>query len=291
MKRHRWIAWAIAILVIGLCGVSAAPAAGPAPPRNDNYLDSLGLNRPGKKLNAKDTLKDVEDTTNATAQADIFGPDHSGGGPENSQCRGTQFGKTVWYDFYPDRSGTVRIRTSGYDNVIALYTFRLSTLLPDNHFRCVHQGNFPTEELDATVQRGKSYTIQIGAVNAGGPLEFLFDFFPTPPHRLTASSTLKAGATSIGIQLLGLSVATARSAKVRVSCGRFCRSETKSGHATETFPNLNSVNMPAGSSLTIRVTAPHSIGVFIQYNVVRGNFTKITRCTEPGSRKPRRSCH
>jgi hypothetical protein len=279
-----------------VCWAVPATAAGPAAPINDNYVNSLELNRPGHKLNGTDTIKDVRDTTNATIQTDIFNPPQGGGPPENTQCRGTNYGKSIWYDFYPDRSGTVRIRTSGFDNVIALYSFSRATLLPDNRFRCVHQGNFPTEEMDASVTRGKAYTIQIGGVSgasgpAGGPLEFLFDFFPSAPHRLNADSTLRASATSSGVQLLGLSVSTVRSAKVTISCGRFCHRQSKKGHATETFPSLRSVKLPAGSALTIRVTAPHSIGAFIQYNIVRGNFAKITRCTEPGSRKPKTKCH
>ncbi len=298
MKHQGRIASALAIITMGVLWAAPATADTAPPPVNDNYVNSLELNKPGHKLNAVDTLKDVRDTSNATVQSDIFNPPQSGGPPENTQCQGTNFGKTIWYDFYPDRSGNVRIRTSGFDNVIALYTFSTSTFLPDNRFRCIHQGSFPTEELDASVKAGKAYTIQIGGVvdpttgiAAGGPLEFLFDFFPTPPHRLQANTTLRASPTSNGVQLLGLSVQTARATKVKVSCGRFCRSKSKTGAATETFPNLNKVNMPAGSALTIRVTAKHSIGVFIQYNIVRGNFSKITRCTEPGSRKPRKTCH
>jgi hypothetical protein len=300
LKRDRWIAWAIAIFTIGACGAIPATAAAPAPPINDNYINSLEFNKPGHKLNGTGTLtffRNGQDTTQATTQADIFSP--SGGGPpENTQCRGTNYGKTTWYDFYPDRDGTVRLRSSGYDNVIALYTFNRATLLPDDRFRCVHTSSSPSEELDATVKAGKSYTIQIGGVvdpatgiAASGTLQFLFDFFPKPPHRLTANSTLKASATSSGIQVLGLSVSTARAAKVTVSCGHFCHKQSKKGKTTESFPKLKSTTLPAGSALTIRVTAPHSIGAFIQYNVVRGNFTKLTRCTEPGSRKPKKTCH
>ena len=44
----------------------------------------------------------------------------------------------------------------------------------------------PSEELDAPVSKGRAYTFQIGGVNnTGGALQMLFDFFLTPPHRLT----------------------------------------------------------------------------------------------------------
>jgi hypothetical protein len=278
-------------VALGATGVTPAPASAPTAPVNDNYISSLELNAPGKKLNRTDTLKDLRDTTAATVQSDIFSPPSSGGPAENTTCHGVSYGNTVWYDFYPDRDGTIRIRTSGYDNVIALYRFSRSTLLPQANPQCVHQSSSPFEELDANVKQGLSYTIQIGGVGGvGGPLQFLFDFF-APPHRLTAQSTLKARATSTGIQLLGLSVSSSRSAQVRVSCGGACRPETMHGRATETFPDLNGVQMQAGSQLQIRVSAPEAIGAYIQYNILRGNFTKLTRCMEPGSRKPRRKCH
>ncbi len=279
-------------LSLGFFAVSAAPASGPNAPVNDNYVDSLELNRPGKRLNRTDTLKAIPNTANATTQSDIFKPPASGGPPEITTCRGVSYGKTVWYDFYPDSDGNVKIRTSGFDNVITLYRFNRHTLLPGTH-QCAHQGGtFPSEELDASVKQGLAYTIQVGGVNgAGGPLQFQFDYFVPPPHRLTADSTLKAQALPSGIKLLGLSVSSARATRVAVDCGRFCAAQSKFGKSVESFPALNGINMPVGSQLHIRVTAPHSIGVYIQYNIVAGNFTKVTRCMEPGSRKPRRKCH
>lgn len=278
-------------LSLGFFAVSAAPASGPNAPVNDNYIDSLELNRPGTRLNRTDTLRAIPNTANATTQSDIFKPPASGGPPEITTCRGVSYGKTVWYDFYPDSDGNVRIRTAGFDNVITLYRFDRHTLLPLSH-QCAHQGTFPSEELDASIKQGLAYTIQVGGVNgAGGPLQFLFDYFVPPPHRLTADSTLKARALSNGIQLLALSVSSARTTHVAVDCGRFCAPQSKFGKSVESFPALNGINMPAGSQLHIRVTAPHSIGVYIQYNIVAGNFTKVTRCTEPGSRKPRTKCH
>jgi hypothetical protein len=279
-------------------GIAPPLSAQPNPcanqqPCNDDYINSLSLNDPGKKLDDKDTLKDVRNTSTATTQSDLFSPPSHGGPAEITTCDGVSYGKTIWYDFYPNRDGTVRIRTSGFDNVIALYRFRN----PSNPIfiggpQCVHQSSFPNEEFDAKVKKGSDYTIQIGGVNnTGGMLEFLFDFFANPPHRLTAQSTLSARATSTGVQIVGLSVSTARTAHVHVSCGRFCSPQSKTGHATENFPGLKAVSMPAGSALTIRVTAPHSIGAYIQYQILKGNFAKITRCTEPGSRKPRRTCH
>jgi hypothetical protein len=283
-----------AMAVAAIVGVDPAPAAAPTPPINDNYLNSLGLNRFGSPLNRVDTLKDVRNTTGATVQSDIFNPPSSGGPPEVTTCHGVSYGSTIWYDFYPDADGVARIRTAGFDNVITVYSFSRRTTIPNAGTRqCHHESSFPSEELLASVKRGGSYTIQIGGVAAAaGPLEFLFDFIPTPPGSLTADAQLKAKATSTGIQLLGLTVkVSTRKARVEVNCGHACKPEAKSGKSVETFPRLNGVGMPAGSTLSIYVTGPHMIGVLIQYKVQAGNFNKVTSCLEPGSRRPHRTCH
>ncbi|MGA2926407.1 MAG: hypothetical protein ABSG43_10500 [Solirubrobacteraceae bacterium] len=294
-------ALAVLIAVVTLSPAIAAPASTvPSAclqnaPCNDDYIDSLELNARGTRLNRTDTLSDVRNTTTATVQSNLFNPCGNAtcpsGPAETTTCDGVSYGKTVWYDFYPDANGTILIQTSGFDNMIALYTFNTSTLVP-TELQCAHTSDFPSEQLSAQVTKGTAYTFQVGGVDdAGGLLQMLFDFYATPPRRLTAQTTLTARATANGIKLLSLSVATARAAHVQVSCSGFCRPLSKSGNAVEMFSALAGVSMPGGSKLQIRVTAPHSIGAFIQYNILPGNFTKITRCTEPGQRKPRLTCH
>jgi hypothetical protein len=287
-----------AVAVAAIAGVDPAPAAAPAPPINDSYLNSLGLNRFGRPLNRTDTLKDVRDTTGATVQQNLFDPCGAAtcppGPAETTTCKGTSYGATIWYDFYPDANGSAQIRTSGFDNVITVYSFDRHTTIPNAHTRqCHHESSFPSEQLVASVKKGGSYTIQIGGVGgATGPLEFLFDFIPTPPKSLTADATLKAHPTATGIQLLGLSVnVSARKARVEVNCGHLCQPEAKSGRSVESFPRLSGISLPARSTLNIYVTAPQMIGVLIRYHVLAGNFNKVTNCLEPGSRKPHRTCH
>ncbi len=286
---------AVAIMALATAGAAQAPATVP-PPINDDYLNSLNVNNPGTKLNDTDTLENIQNTTNATVQSNIFDPcglsSCPQGGAEDTRCRGFSYGNTIWYGYYPNVNGTVQIQTSGFDNVIALYSYNKTTLEPDvAHHICVHTSDFPSEQLVAPVKKGLYYTYQIGGVNnAAGEIEMLFDFYAQAPQRLTAEATLKALALSNGIELLGLTVSTARAANVAVSCGRFCHSESAFGDSVERFPHLSGVQMPAGSDLQIRVTAPGSIGYFIQYAVLPGNFVKTTGCLEPGKQKPQQSC-
>ncbi len=280
---------ALTLILLGAFGVAADAADAPA---NDAYLNSLQLNEPGTKLNRTDTLRDVQDTTAATVQDDIFDPPSSGGDAEVTRCEGLPYGHTVWYDFHPDADGTISIRTSGYDNVITLYPFSRKTLLPDaGERRCVNRGDFPSEQLVAPVKKGKAYTVQIGGVDdASGSIEVLFDYAVTVYKKLTAEATLIAQAESAGIEVRDLAVKTIRKARVAVSCGSHCRRKVKTGARTERFRHLAGVHLPAGSRLRIRVTAPKMIGVYIVYNIHRGSFTKVTRCLRPGSRKPRKKC-
>ncbi|MHB8693389.1 MAG: hypothetical protein ACYDHH_19310 [Solirubrobacteraceae bacterium] len=286
-------------------GATGVTGAAPAP-INDNYLSSLELNRRGAKLNRVDTLRDVRDTSGATVQTNIFDPcglSRCPTGPaEVTNCNGVDYGNTIWYDFYPDADGLVSIRTSGFDNVITLYRFNTRSFVPDaSHKQCVHQGTFPSEQLVAHVQKGVAYTLQIGGVvgsggvPAGGPLQMLFDYSVTPPRSLTADATLTARATPTGISIISLGVtAKHRGARIEVNCAKLCRPEAlkvpKRGSTTVNFPRLAGLPLPAGARLQIRVSAPHAIGVLIQYDVLTGNFTKQTFCMEPGSRKPRRTC-
>lgn len=285
---------ALTLLALSVTGAATAdPRQAPATaPANDAYLESLALNQPGTRLDGTHTLRDVRDTTLATTQADLFDPPQSGGGAEVTSCRGVSYATTVWYDLHPHADGTISVRTSGYDNVIALYRFDRDTLKPDvDGKRCVNRGDFPSEQLVAKVKRGRSYTVQIGGVNGvGGSLEALFDYAREKLARLAADATLTAGSTPAGIELKGLRVATSRKATVAVRCDGHCRPRSEQGAKVQKFPSLKGVRMPAGSKLQIRVTAPSSIGVHIQYNVRRGSFQKVTRCLRPGSKKPRRKC-
>ena len=303
--------WVIAALL-----ALPATAYAQAPPVNDNYLDSLRLNDPGTRLERRDTLRDTRDTTNATVQGDVFSPPQSGGPAELTTCQGVSYGHTVWYDFYPDVNGLARLRASGYDTVLAVVPFNRRTAQPKfGGALCANTSNSTTEEFLVQVQRGDSYSIQIGGAGAAaGPLEFLFDFLADTdgdgvldtvdkcdrldgtaknngcPRRQNVNVTLRALPTSGGIEIDALTVTARRGSRVVVTCSSGCRRQVKRAHSTVTFPGLRGVQLRAGARLEIRVTKAGFFGEFTRYSVLAGNFKKIERCMNPGSRRLHRRC-
>jgi hypothetical protein len=304
--------WVIAAL-LALPAVASAQA-----PVNDNYLNSAPINTPGSRLERKATLRSAVDTTNATVQGDVFSPPNSGGPAELTTCAGTSYGKTVWYDFYPDVNGVVQLRASGYDTVLTAVPFNRTTAQPNfDRALCANASNSTTEAYFVEVKGGASYSVQIGGVNgAGGALEFLFDFLADTdgdgvldtvdrcdrldgpegnngcPRRQRVNVTLRARPTATGIDIDVLTVSARRGSRVVVSCSRGCRRQVKRAGRTGTmiFPALGGVDLSAGARLEIRVTKPGYFGEFVRYTVLRGNFRKIERCMNPGSRVLLRRC-
>lgn len=312
---RKWTALGALGSALAVMGATAAVAQTPGAPENDHYLQSLRLNDPGQRLERTDTLRDLRDTSNATVQADVMNPPQSGGPAEVTSCDGVEFGKTIWYDFYPDVRGLTRIRATGFDTVISVIPFDRRTGVPNFGSRlCFNESSSTLEEALVEVRRGGSYTIQLGGVNgAGGSLEFLFDFLADTdgdgvlddndrcrrlagstrtgcPPRLNADATLRAQATANGIEVLALSVRAPRRSRVVVSCSSGCPREVKRARSTVRFRRIRGRQLSAGSKIVIRVTRRRSIGSYIVYRVQRGNFKKIERCLNPGSRKPRKRC-
>ncbi|MGH2804286.1 MAG: hypothetical protein ACRDL4_14755 [Thermoleophilaceae bacterium] len=298
----------------------ALPATGQAqaPPVNDNYLQSAPLNQPNSRLERRDTLRDVQNTFNASVQGDVFNPPQSGGPPELTSCGGAGYGKTVWYDIYPDVNGLIRLRANGYDTVLAVVPFNPNTARPRfDEALCSNASSGLAEEYLVKVKGGDSYSIQVGGVNgAGGALEFLFDFLADSdgdgvlnaedrcdrldgtqrnggcPRPARGDASLRARPTANGIQLLGLTVRAPRRSRVVVRCSRGCRRYVKRARrrGRVRFGALRGRQLRAGTKLDIRITRRDSFGTFIRYRVLRGNFKKIERCMNPGSSRPRRSC-
>jgi hypothetical protein len=306
----------IALLAVVIaCGAMGVPSAWAQAPLNDNYLQSLRLNEPGERLERNDTLRDIRDTTNASVQLDLFNPPSSGGPAEPTVCEGAGYGKTIWYDFYPDVRGLARIRAGGFDTAVSVMPFSRPTGVPDVGRRlCFNESASTNEELLVEVRRGGSYTIQLGGVGgAFGSLEFLFDFLADTdgdgvlddadrcrtlagtrkdgcPPRLRANVVLRARPTAGGIQVVGLSVTAPRRSRVAVTCSSGCPRQVKTSRGTVSFGSMRGRQLGAGSTLAVRVTRRGAIGAYVAYRITSGNFKKIERCMNPGSTKPRRRC-
>jgi hypothetical protein len=314
----------LAGLVVALAAASSTALAThvPGAPANDDYLQSFQLNKPGTRLERRATLRDpapgqARSTANASIQQDIFSPNASGapggGGPaEVTTCSGKTYGKTVWYDFYPDVQGTARIRANGYDTAISVIPFNPRTGVPDFARRfCVNASSSTQEEALAEVAARRAYTVQIGGVGgASGNLEFLFDFLAdTDRDRIfddTDKCDLRAGRTKTGcvrikpslsarptddgIEIASLRVTAPRGFKVSVRC-RGCPAQAKRAKAVG-FKRLRGRRLRAGTSLVIRATKRNNIGAYFRYRISRGNFSRPPRerCLNPGSKKPRRRC-
>jgi hypothetical protein len=287
-RRPIVVAALAAVLTVGATATMTASAAAPTvpPPINDNYLESLNLNKPGSPLNQTETLSDTRNTAGATVQSDILSP-HPGP-PELTGCNGVTEGKTIWYDFYPNANGLVRIRTSAaFGTVMAVMPYNPKTLVPENGERqCAVNQPTAAGELFDKVQAGRPYTIQIGGVEeAGGTVQFLFDYL-VELKRLQAEATLAAQPLTAGVRVVSLAVVAPRKARVEVRCTRGCRSQATTARAVR-FPHLGGAVLPDGSALKIYVTAKNEIGAYIEYRIGHANFTKIQRCLAPGSRKPK----
>jgi len=274
------------MVATGAAATVTAAAAGPEPPPiNDNYLSSLNLNNPHTKLNREDTLTDMRNTSAATVQSNILSPQP--GPAELTGCEGVSEGKTIWYDFFPNANGFMRVRTSAtFGTVMAVMPYNPTTLLPEDNQR-VCAVNAPTKagELFASVQAGKSYTVQVGGVNsAGGELEVLFDYFVQLKH-LQAETTLTAQPLPSGIKVVSLLVSAPTKARVEVRCTRGCSPQAATGKSVG-FSHLHGAVLPNGSTLKIYATAKNEVGTYIEYRISHDRFKKAQRCLAPGTKKP-----
>jgi hypothetical protein len=287
------------LLVAALTAAALTATSAPAlavPPLNDNYLQSTKLNEEGTTLPA--VINDSADTTDATTQSDLFnpGPDGQplgGDGPENTQCNGTVFGKTVWWDFHPKVNGGVEIKTSGFDNVVTVYEWDDSNDANSSKItrtvQCQDSSPGSAEDMILTdeVKGGRAYTVQVGGVAgpggliAGGPLSFELDYFadtdgdgvydlipdhckttPGPdafggcPPSLNVSPLINFDKLpGVGIRIQALSVShLPKGARVTARCGRCPTATTVARHSSVTFKSLIGRIVKKGSKIQIQVT-------------------------------------
>ena len=87
----------------------------------------------------------------------------AGRGPENTTCKGTPFGKTVWYDLAPQVDGGVVIRATGFATVVAVYEWSGTTSQITRMVDC--SANASVDDLVLDVRGKRNYTIQVGGAN------------------------------------------------------------------------------------------------------------------------------
>jgi hypothetical protein len=304
---------ALAALVVPTVALAVVPS-------NDDYLKSTALNRPDTRV-PREEIKANVDTTEATTQPDLFVPGTAGGGgPETTVCKGRAFGKTVWYDVHPDVDGALEIQTGGFDVAVSVYEFDNRSAKILGSVGCSAEAG-AQDFIVPRVEGKRHYTIQVGGLDPGtgtgplgGPLQLTFQFFADRdddnvfdpldscpdqpgvrqaggcPPELRATPKLTAQPTGSGIIVRKLSVSATKGSKVEVRCKRGC-----SGHQARTaglvsFPLLRGRALPAGAVIEIFVTKSKSIGAYVRYEIVRGNFKRVDRCLRPGSHTPRKQC-
>ena len=210
----------------GLC-------AGEPPAASQRQLPGLGQSqRPGAPIaHGQHTLEQRRYPSAATQQQDVLGACGEllcqSGPAEQSTCKGVSYGKTVWYDFYPDHAGEIEIRTGGIPNVIALYTYDPHSLIP-TQVNCAEGSKYHRNELSEDVRRGVDYTVQIGGRNSiGGPLQVLFNYvdrshLTVPPFLTSALIQANALERQSNARLLKFRfIGVAAGETISAACG-FC---------------------------------------------------------------------
>jgi hypothetical protein len=298
----------IALLALSAAAFLAAPAlAEAAPPPNDNYLASTPID------NAD--FQTTVDTTDASIQGDLWNPSRDGqplGGyvAETTNCKGTNFGKTVWYDLAPQAGGYVQLKASAAFGVqISLYEWGSDSKIK----KLVACGSGALDGLTAQVEAKHNYTVQVGGVDgAGGAITFGSSYFPDTdgdgkldgdddcltipgtsggcPPRVSAVPALRYDPTGAGVRINGLVVdSVPKGAKLTVTCpGCGTQKVTASKQGTVKFPKLVGKTVRAGAKVTLKVTLGHTgtgkykygaIGSVFQWPVKSDGLGKrVNRC-------------
>jgi len=178
---------ALVSVVIGACLIAPSVSLAAVPPPNDNYLASTII--PGASTTRETaSFQNVENTTAATTQSDLFNPEANGmpfhgGGPEPLNCNGVTYGNTIWYDMHPKLDGGVELDAAGFGTVIALYEWNTHTALITRRIGCQVSRSLENDyPVPVDLQKGDAYTVQIGGISTptgfqAGTLDFKMSWF------------------------------------------------------------------------------------------------------------------
>ena len=306
----------IALAALVLAASVAAPAASAAPPEKDHYLAATALNAPGSEMPRDTVTTPSTDTTEATLQADLLDPPSAGGPPEPDACRGTQLGRTVWYRFFPDVDGRVKLQAVGFDATLALVPFTsVAAPLPQG-YACANLRDDTIETIEQPVDVGTGYAVQVGgALGAGGhaagrvhlpagPRRRRRDRRAGPvPAKARHGERLPAGDRCRDrVQVrrrperravpLPRRRGAPRGSRIDVRCSRGCGRQRLPVRSRLThIKSFRGRFMPAGARIELRITKRGHIGAYRKFTVSAGDVRTTDGCLRPGSTEPRRSCN
>jgi len=251
-----------------------------------------------------------------------------GGDPEPTTCAdGTSFGKTSWWDFTPPSAGGIEIKANGsFDVVVAVYTWSSKTTRITRTVLCQNDDSGSEDVVIPTVRRGTNYTVQVGGNNnTGGPLSMGLTWFPDRdadgvfdaldkcdlrpgierfggcPPELRSAPRIRYDNVAGGIRLTSLALDDVpKGARAEVRCGSCGRKVTR--RATRAgvlkLPGFVGRTVRAGDRIEIRVTQGRTgkgtyrfgaVGKYFRWPITAdGLGNRLTRCLEPGSRKPKK---
>jgi hypothetical protein len=326
MRHAIWLS----AIVIAAFGAVARPASAAAPV-NDNYLASTQMVEADQSV--KREFHEVLDTTAATVQADIFDPDSQGaplgGGPlETTRCGQSTYGATVWYDLAPEIPGGAEILASGYDTVVTVYEYDVTTAAIKRVVTCSDQPGAGEDVLLPKLARGSHYTIQVGGAGvARGMLDFKFSFFgdrdgdgvldETPdkcptvrgiseaggcPPVLHAAPRIRYRDAPGGIRLTAVSVSGLPfGARVEARCTRCGKAQVRvAKRPIIAMTQFVGRVVPTGARLEFFVTHARTTTGRFRYGAIGDHFrypirasglgARVDRCLNPGSMTPRTRC-
>jgi hypothetical protein len=235
------------------------------------------------------------------------------------------FGRTAWWDFKPPFPGRVQIRAGGgFDVVVAVYEWSRQTSRITRVVRCQNDGAGAEDVLLPKVRKGADYTIQVGGLNnTGGPLELELSYSADRdadgildaldacktragirasrgcPPKLRAAPRIRYDRVAGGIRVTRLAVdGMPRGARAEVRCRR-CGSKVSRRARRAGSLSLSRFAgrvVRAGDRIEVRVSLGPTgkgryrfgaIGRYFRWPVTAGGLgRRVSKCTNPGSRRP-----
>lgn len=314
---------AVATFVAALAAPAVAAAA---PPPNDNYLSSTTIAPRSAAFpdTFRETVDTAEATTQAdTFNPNRDGVPFAGGDPEPTTCGqgAPPFGRTAWWDFRAPHAGGVQIKAdAGFDVVVAVHEWSAQTSKITRTIACQNDSPGSEDVLLPEVRKGTNYTVQVGGTaDAGGRVDFQFAYFPDRdddgrfdadddcvnlpgtrsgcPPEIRAATRIRYKGVAGGLQITSFDideVPKGARAEVRGVGRRVGKRARRAGSIS--LRKLVGRTARNGGKIEIRVTLGRTgkgrfrfgaTGKYFRFPVADGGLGKrVTRCLNPGSRKP-----